>query len=114
MLKSSKTVLRPLFVFNRCRVYHNALEGTRLKGPPQIHFWLLYAQQSIEGNGCKDINRLIKLGNAAAQSWRPIFILQMQDLGLTKLVQWIDWQRKRRCAQVLKINKWLNSFDKLA
>lgn len=112
MLKSSKTDLRPLFVCNGCRVYHNALSDTRLKGLLQIHFWIPFTLKLIEGYGSNDIVRLTNIKRGAAMSWRPVFIAQMRDLGLNELVQWIEWQRNRRCAQVLKINRWLNNFAK--
>lgn len=103
---------RPLFVCYRCRIYHNALGGTRLKGLTQIELWIPFVEKIIEGYSSQDIAKLTPVKSKTALRWRPVFLAQMQDLGLNQLVQWLTWQRKRRYSQVVKISHSLSNLSK--
>ena len=104
MYKADNKSVRPNFVCYHCKYYFNPLNTTYFKGVKQIERWKPYAEKLMEGYSCKDLEQLIGVKNKTAVAWQHTFIAQMKLLGLTELIQWITWQRKRRYAQVSKIN----------
>lgn len=111
--KNDYKSLRPNFTCYRCKYYFNPLNTTNFKKVKQIEKWIPYAEKLMEGYSCKDLEILVGIKPKTAVAWQHTFIAQMQDLELTELVQWLTWQRKRRYAQVAKINHWYSTFDSI-
>ena len=74
----------------------------------RIDLWIPYAKALCKGYSNSDIEKLINLPHKMTKQWRPVFIQQMQDLKLNELVQWLIWQRKRRYAQITKLQQRFN------
>ncbi|MFD1261660.1 hypothetical protein [Entomomonas asaccharolytica] len=101
---------RPQFVCYHCNYHFNAISATRFKRMHRIDLWIPYAKALCIGYSNSDIEKLINLPNKMTKQWRPVFIQQMQDLKLNELVQWLIWQRKRRYAQITKLQQRFNGF----
>lgn len=112
LYKSYSKSIRPQFTCYRCNYHFNALNNTRFKRMIKIDLWIPYAQKLIEGYSLMDIERLVGISHKTGYTWKKVFISQIRDLQLNELLQWLTWQRKRRYAQIVKLNKSIENIKK--
>lgn len=89
----------PRFICYPCNHHFNALDGTQLRGLLYIELWPKVAKCFIEGSTDTDIYNLYKIQTKTVSIWRKRFIEQMKALNLPDLVQWVEWQTRRRLIQ---------------
>ncbi len=92
----------PRFVCYPCKKFFNALDGTYFRGMLYIELWPKVAKHLIKGSTDTDIYRLYGIQTKTVSLWRKRFTEQMKALNLMELVQWVEWQSKRRLVQTKK------------
>jgi len=93
--KSNSRKPHPTFKCSFCQRAFSLLAPTHLAGLLYPHLWPRFTDLLIEGQSDEYIAATLGVSYKAPAKWRKRFLLQMQAMGLTELIQWQQWQRVR-------------------
>lgn len=108
---------RPYYVCYRCDIHANPTKGTPLYKMAFPELWGSFIKLLIEGKGDSEISRRLDISIPTSNKWRNNILAIIEQQQLTKLYDWIIWQRKRTEAKTItaahkKRKEFNNQFSK--
>lgn len=92
---------RPYFCCYRCDTQVNTLTGTPLFKMAFAEQWDDFIKLLIQGKGDLEISKRLAISMSTSNKWRTNILTIIQQQELTKLYDWIIWQRKRSEAKAI-------------
>lgn len=89
---------RPYFYCGRCKQNFNLLDNSPLKKLNKIDKWPTFLQALVEGKSNYQLAEQFDISVSSITKWRQCFTKQMQQMRLTKLINWVKWRRSRAIA----------------